>query len=267
MNPGSRRGSDFLNRFGVLPFDPGKEVVRDVPASNSKLEKPQVKLVSNGRNLGLKVTGTGQVKVNFKLKVDDNLITSGVFAKEVIINTDTEQVTLRRDIKTRQAGRGTYLSGKKRETIYGSGVFTAGKTYDIKVIGGSPTSGFKSIDSRSIGFDDDINNGFDQNGLLEIVSTKAVREPINKVQTARSSSKKTNYPNKTSDSFAGTHVIRWGKVDFPTDGNYIIEVMVDDNAKIFISNGLENKVITKRGFSVQVKAPSKSSYTRYFKKG
>ena len=267
MNPGSRRGSDFLNRFGVLPFDPGKEVVRDVPASNSKLEKPQVKLISNGRNLGLKVTGTGQVKVNFKLKVNDNLTTSGVFAKEVIINTDTDQVTLRRDIKTRQAGRGTYLSGKKRETIYGSGVFTAGKTYDIKVIGGSPTSGFKSIDSRSIGFDDDINNGFDQNGLLEILSTKAVREPINKVQTARSSSKKTNYPNKTSDSFAGTHVIRWGKVDFPTDGNYIIEVMVDDNAKIFISNGLENKVITKRGFSGPGKSTGKSSYTRYFKKG
>ena len=81
------------------------------------------------------------------------------------------------------------------------------------------------------------------------------KRTINKVQTARSSSKKTNYPNKTSDSFAGTHVIRWGKVDFPTDGNYIIEVMVDDNAKIFISNGLENKVITKRGFS----GPGKST--------
>ena len=102
---------------------------------------------------------------------------------------------------------------------------------------------------------------------MEIVSTKAVREPINKVQTARSSSKKTNYPNKTSDSFAGTHVIRWGKVDFPIDGNYIIEVMVDDNAKIFISNGLENKVITKRGFSGPGKSTGKSSYTRYFKKG
>ena len=278
MNPGSRRGSDFLNRFGVLPFDPGKEVIQDVPASNTRLEKPQVKLVSDGRNLKLKVTGTGQVKVNFKLKVNDNLRTSGVFAKEVIIDTDTDQVTLKRDIKTRQAGRGTYLSGKKRETIYGSGVFTAGKTYDIKVIGGSPTSGFKSIDSRSIGFDDDINNGFDQNGLLEILSTKAVRVPTSRAQ-------KTNYPNKTSDSFAGTHLIRWEKVDFPIDGNYIIEVMADDNAKIFIGNrsgggrkeignglrsvtrGGDETIITKIGFSGPGKSTGKSSYTRYFKKG
>lgn len=287
MNPGSRRGSDFLNRFGVLPFDPGKEVVQDVPTSNAKLEKPQVKLVSNGRNISLKVTGNGQVKVNFKLKVDDNLRTSGVFAKEVIINTDSNPVKLKREIKTR--GRGidgsTYLTGKERETIYGSGVFTAGKSYDIKVIGGSPTSGFKSIDSRSIGFDDDINNGFDKNGLLEIVSTKAVREPINKVQTARSSAKKTNYPNKTSDSFAGTHPIIWQKVDFPQDGNYNIEVMADDNATIWIGNrsaggiandgsgrrsvseGGDEVIITKRGFSATGKSTGKSSYVRYFKKG
>ena len=56
-----------------------------------------------------------------------------------------------------------YYRGDERETITGSAEFTAGKrTYTIKQIGGSSTSGFKSIDKTTVGFDDDINNGFDK---------------------------------------------------------------------------------------------------------
>ena len=56
--------------------------------------------------LFLKVTGGGRVKVDFRLKVDDNLYTSGVFAKEIVIKTDDNDLKLQRDIRELRTGRG-----------------------------------------------------------------------------------------------------------------------------------------------------------------
>ena len=36
--------------------------------------------------------------------------------------------------------------------------------------------------------------------------------------------------------YAGTHVIRWEHINFPEDGNYDIDVEVDDSVKLFIGN-------------------------------
>jgi hypothetical protein len=87
------------------------------------------------------------------------------------------------------------------------------------------------------------------------------------------------------DSFAGTHVIRWEYVEFPTDGNYNIEIMVDDNVTLYIGNrvgggekgignglrsidqGGDEVIITKRGFSGPGKSTGKSLETRFFKAG
>jgi len=69
--------------------------------------------------------------------------------------------------------------------------------------------------------------------------------------------------------YAGTHVIRWDGIDFPADGNYEIEVEVDDSVTIYISNdeGAE-VVIDKKGFKPSSdNSTGKSSYTRFFKKG
>ena len=47
------------------------------------------------------------------------------------------------------------------------------------------------------------------------------------------------FPTRKSlpdNPYAGTHVIRWANVNFPKDGNYIIEMEVDDDAKVFIGN-------------------------------
>ena len=63
---------------------------------------------------------------------------------------------------------------KEKEKIKGSGIFTAGRKYRVKVIGGSSTSGFKPIDKTTIGFDDDISNVV--NGLLQITSAVTLED-------------------------------------------------------------------------------------------
>ena len=158
----------------MLPFNPAaverEEVL--VPVKSPPQPKPRATIERDGDKLFLKVTGGGRVKVDFRLKVDDNLYTSGVFAREIVIKTDDNDLKLQRDIREVRAGRGSFTTGKEKETITGSGTFTGGKTYRIKVIGGSPTSGFKPIDKTTVGFDDDITNGYDENGLLRIEKVK-----------------------------------------------------------------------------------------------
>ena len=86
--------------------------------------------------------------------------------------------------------------------------------------------------------------------------------------------------------YEGTHIIRWEHVSFPADGNYTIDVEVDDRVKLFIGNktgqgamgignGLKNidkggdeVIIEKNGFiGDSNKGTGKSTYTKFFKKG
>lgn len=86
--------------------------------------------------------------------------------------------------------------------------------------------------------------------------------------------------------YSGTHVIRWEHVDFPVDGNYLIDIEVDDSVKLFIGNsagagaadigngltsveqGGDEVIIEKNGFVEGTsKGTGKSSYTKFFKKG
>ena len=87
------------------------------------------------------------------------------------------------------------------------------------------------------------------------------------------------------ESFAGTHVIRWQTVDFPVDGNYVIETWVDDNVTLYIGNrsgggkaaigngltdineGGDEVIIKKRGFTPNSVSTGKSIDTRFFKAG
>ena len=87
------------------------------------------------------------------------------------------------------------------------------------------------------------------------------------------------------ESFAGVHVIRWEEVNFPVDGNYNIEIMVDDEVDLYIGNrdgggkksignglidisrGGDEVIIRKRGFSAPGTSTGKSFETRFFKAG
>jgi len=97
-----------------------------------------------------------------------------------------------------------------------------------------------------------------------------------------------------NSDFAGTHVIRWEYIEFPTDGNYNIEVGVDDDVVIYIGNrdgggakeignglrdieqGGDEVIIRKQGFTYvgggngrrgEGKSTGKSTYTKFFKAG
>ena len=269
MNPTVKANAtnfSFLNKSGVTPFDPGR--VQSIEATT-----PSVKFVTESGKIFLKVDGTGRVKVNFKLDIDDNIITSGLALKEVRIDSDNGEVSIKRG---RIGDDGTYLTGewRERDTKFGSGEFTAGKKYRVTQIGGSGTSGYKKIDDTSIGFDDNLDNGYDRNAELEIDSVRMLEDNVEggKIQVS-------------SDAYEGTHIIRWENIDFPEDGNYSIAMQADDSAKLFIGNssgkgkkaignGLKDilrggdETITETDSVLEIK--KKNNYqdvTRFFKKG
>ena len=172
------------------------------------------------------------------------------------------------------------MSGKEKEFITGSGTFTGGGTYLIRVIGGSPTSGFQPIDKTTVGFDDDINNGYDENGLLRITNVRVIQESDARYETKQNQVTKVikKYPvlpNASTDAYAGVHTINWQNVNFPYDGNYTISTMVDNNARVFITNRDGDEVIIdKKGFEVSLRgagniygSTGKSVDARFFKKG
>ena len=67
--------------------------------------------------------------------------------------------------------------------------------------------------------------------------------------------------------YAGTHRIVWDNIDFPSDGNYVIEVEVDDNVTLIFSNSNSETTIVKNGFSGEERSTGKSTETRFFKAG
>ena len=69
------------------------------------------------------------------------------------------------------------------------------------------------------------------------------------------------------ESYVGTHRIVWDNLDFPIDGNYNIEIMVDDNVNLIFSGPGGDTVITKRGFSSPGRSTGKTLETKFFKAG
>jgi len=72
--------------------------------------------------------------------------------------------------------------------------------------------------------------------------------------------------------YAGVHTIIWENINFPVDGNYRINIAVDDNVKLFIGNaatgGGDEVVIDHKGFPANSsRALPNYSDTKFFKKG
>ena len=260
INPEAGKDAGFLNQFGVLPFDPTAvaEVKKEVLVDKviGPAVKPTAKMVVEDGKTYLKVSGGGKVKVNFELVVNDRLDISGLAVKEVRIKTDEGDLVLERRMQRRDRQRG-------------QGVFSGGQKYLIKTLGGSKTSGFKQVDSLTIAYDDDINNGFDENGNLRITAVNIIDLPkplTKKVKEIQSSYP--TYPNASTNDYAGTHQIVWNNINFPTNGNYAIATMVDDNATLtFSSPGKKDIIIKKIGFLRSGVSSGKSVDVRFFKAG
>jgi len=70
-----------------------------------------------------------------------------------------------------------------------------------------------------------------------------------------------------TESFSGTHIINWKNITFPIDGNYNIEIMVDDNVTLTFIGPNGNTTINKNGFSGPGKSTGKTLETKFFKAG
>ena len=238
---------DFFSRYAVTPFNPlevDPEIIDVKPIEKpAPVEKPKVKFSRRGGPNGelfMKVIGSGKARIGFKLKVDDSLTTSGLAVRNIKIESDDGNVNLKRSIIDLNLGRNS-LVGKEKEKIKGSGEFTGGRTYKIIASGGSSTSGFQRVDNTIV-FDDDYQNGWDKNAGLEIDYVRSIDPPKSgpaqspKNGKNNSSKKSLDCVEGSADAYAGIHEIVWNNINFPYDGTYNVDVQVDDNARIEISN-------------------------------
>ena len=252
MNPtyvkkGKNKDGNFLNQYGVCPFDPGKPEVKTVPSS--------IKLEKDGDQIYVVAEGAGQIEGFFQMTTDDDPEDSGLAVTQIDIDSDSGNVSLRRG----RVGN-TY---KENDRQSAKGIFTAGKRYKVRVVGGVKGSGIAKFTSGSFKIDDNLGNGFDENAEFRIKSYRTVGDS-NEVQP--------------SDDYAGEHLIRWENVKFPESGNYVIRAQADDTARILIGNrgsdgqkadgtGLRN---IERGGEEQIIRAGTGSITestRFFKKG
>ena len=256
-NPDAGVDANFSQKYGVTPFNPippdkiGKDIIREEVVIPSIT--PTVKFVVENGDTYIKVIGDGRAKVNFRMDIDDRPGISSLALSEIKIKTDADDIVLKRDVNRRFAN----------ET--GFGEFTSGKKYLVKTIGGSSRSGQIQIDSTTLGFDDDITSGYDQNGLLKITA-------VNPIQTIKQIPETVmgypDYPHAATDDFAGFHDIIWNNITFPEAGNYAVEIMVDDNVELVFSKRGESDIILKKeGVKIEGVSTGKSVEITYFKKG
>ena len=237
INPGVARDGDFINQFGVLPFDPNSVAQKRNDKSTVKFETGE-----DGKTY-LKVNGTGRVKVGLRLNVNDNPRRAGLAVREVRIKADDGEIFMKRAFVTRATDKGI-------------GVFTAGRRYEVKILGGVGRRPIPNNAQDTIGLLD--GHGNDWNADVKITS-------INQI-TASSAS---------TDDYAGFHTIVWNNIVFPEDGNYAISTMVDDNATLTFSGrsssaNIKDVVLVKKGFRIRGDARTgtgKSVEIKYFKSG
>ena len=266
INPSAGKDANFLNQFGVLPFDPTvvsmveKKVKKTVEVAPTGAP-PSVKFEvgDDGKNY-LRVTGNGRVKVGLQLNVNDNPRRSGLALREVKIQADDGEILMKREWVTRATDRGI-------------GIFSAGKKYEVKTLGGSKGSGSRiGVDKTSIGYDDNIGNGYDQNANIKITSITPLSSRKQIEETVLGYP---DYPNASTDDYAGFHEIVWNNIIFPEDGNYSITTMVDDNVTLTFSGkspqaNVKDVVLVKKGFRIRGDAKTgkgKSIEIKYFKSG
>ena len=286
MRPDVGPFGDFFNKDGITPFNP-VELDKEIPAVPPTVKptpfvKPQAKFIKRNGEVFLKVIGTGKAKIGFKLKTDDNFVTSGVFARKVKVSADgpdvilerTEQKRFNASGKSRFQGRDAYNRRiKEKETIKGSGEFTAGKEYKVKSIGGSPTSGFKPVDDTVV-FDDDITNGLDNNGELFIDYIRPINPPKSELpkppKNGRNNPSNKNLDDATGscDDYAGIHKIVWKDIKFPASGTYTVDIQVDDNVRLEIFNRkFQAQTLDVKGFRGPGKSNGKQTFALEVQKG
>lgn len=137
-------------------------------ASTSKKANISARFRRNGNEYEMVVDGSGTAEINFSLRMDDNPDIKGDSLSSVRIGKGAkDSIVLKR---TRNGNK-----FKEKEVITGSARFEAGRTYPVIVNGRSSTGGTVLRNPNVLGFDDNIDNGFDLNGELKIVRLKNIQ--------------------------------------------------------------------------------------------
>ena len=222
-------------------------------------------------------------KVNVKPNVNYKVIASSDARK----HKSVEQGLVKNGTKAKEAGEGTsnkifadYLStdndNDDMQITVGKGIFTSSNK---RKIGGRNTYDLTFRVDAQVG---QTNNNQSQSSTPQI---KSIFNTIDYINKADRPLWRTNVyarggfineygicPFDTTvqledNPYAGTHRIVWNNINFPVDGNYIIEIEVDDNVNLTFTGSGGETVINKRGFSGTDQSTGKSTETRYFKAG
>ena len=155
---------------GVFSFD-----------KNGRAGGPDVtaRFIERGGQKFLKVEGSGSAEIHFKLRTDDDPNNSGSFASKLTIGLPPNDfIELKRTV-TGVGGRGSSRGRlKEKETINGSAFFEAGREYLIKTFDSNRDTGSRiKNNGRTIEYDDNISNGFDENADLTITKITNQQKP------------------------------------------------------------------------------------------
>ena len=140
---------------GVFSFD-----------KNGRAGGPDVtaRFIERGGQKFLKVEGSGSAEIHFKLRTDDDPNNSGSFASKLTIGLPPNDF-----IELKRTTTGSRGRLKEKETINGSAFFEAGREYLIKTFNSNRDTGSRiKNNGRTIEYDDNISNGFDENADLTI---------------------------------------------------------------------------------------------------
>ena len=145
--------------------------------SRPKVSPADVRFVRRGGETYMKVDGSGSVDISFRLRTDDNPRNSGVFADKVRIGLPPNDFLELKRTRTGVGGRGRSKGRiKEKEVITGTASFEAGREYLVKAVGSSSGTGSRiKNNGRTIEYDDNIGNGFDENGDLTITKVKGAQ--------------------------------------------------------------------------------------------
>ena len=149
---------------GVFSFD-----------KNGRAGGPDVtaRFIERGGQKFLKVEGSGSAEIHFKLRTDDDPNNSGSFASKLTIGLPPNDF-----IELKRTTTGSRGRLKEKETINGSAFFEAGREYLIKTFNSNRDTGSRiKNNGRTIEYDDNISNGFDENADLTITKITNQQKP------------------------------------------------------------------------------------------
>jgi hypothetical protein len=162
---------DVVNENNVLKVN-GIDVSENTTSKPTSYQIPTVKFIKKNEQYYVQVSGNGEVKAKIKMEVNDNPYIADIAASEIILPTDTGNVSFKRTkLSQTDTFTSSFISYLREETITKDVSFTGGRLYGpIQIIGSSSTqnlTGSKRLDLYDL-------DGNDANIKFEIFSINPI---------------------------------------------------------------------------------------------